>query len=46
MPYDDQIWSEEPQAQTKFIDGVKGHAGVTWGQIALGIPYDFQIWSE
>ena len=46
MPYENQIWSEEPQTGTKHIDGVEGHAGVTWGQIPLGMPYETQIWSE
>ena len=29
MPYENQVWSEEPQIRTKHIGGVKGHAGVT-----------------
>ena len=46
MPNENQIWSEEPQTETKDIDGVKGNAGVTQGQIYLGISYENKIWSE
>ena len=33
MPYDNQIWSEEPQTGTKDIDGVKDHAGINWDHL-------------
>ena len=46
MPYETQIWSEEPQTGTKYIVGAKGHGGVTRGQMTLGMPYVNQIWSE
>ena len=32
MPYGHQIWWEEPQTKAYCIAGVKGHAGVSWGQ--------------
>ena len=32
MPYGYQIWYEEPLTKVQCIVGVKGHAGVNWGQ--------------
>ena len=29
-----------------MICGVKGHAKVNKGFVGLGMPYDYQIWSE
>ena len=49
MPHEYQIWSEEPQAGTKYIDEVKGHAGVKQGHPrsnCFTMPYENQIWSE
>ena len=31
-PYDNQIKWEEPLTKVFWIDGVKGHVGVIWGQ--------------
>ena len=33
MPYETQIWLEEPQTKSKQFDGVNCHAGVTQGHL-------------
>ena len=32
MPYGYQIWQEEPLTKVQCIVGVKGYAGINWGQ--------------
>ena len=37
MPYDHQIWWEEPLSRVKGIAGVKGHVEVIWGQVGVNL---------
>ena len=37
MPYDQQIWWEEPLGRVKCIAGVKGHVEVIWGQVGVNL---------
>ena len=37
MPYDHQIWWEEPLSRLKCIAGVKGHVEVIWGQVGVNL---------
>ena len=40
MPYGNQIWYEELMTEVLQRNaGVKGHAGVTWGQLGVKLPY-------
>ena len=37
MPYDHQIWWEEPLSRVKCIAGVKGHVEFIWGQVGVNL---------
>ena len=37
MPYDHQIWWEEPLSRVKYIAGVEGDVEVIWGQVGVNL---------
>ena len=44
MPYGHQIWWEESLTKVQYIAGVKGHAGVSWGQVGVSL-FSNVLWS-
>ena len=38
MPCGHQIWWKEPLTRAQCIAGVKGHVGVSWGQVGVNLP--------
>ena len=37
MPYGHQIWWKESLTKVLYIAGVKGHEGVSWGQVGVNV---------